>query len=596
MRVLVVSNLFPPAALGGYERRCGEVVRGLRRRGCRVHVLTGRFGSGASRPPPAIAASRRIAVTRALHIAYGPPYAPESLARFLRCAAGDLRLLDRLLAQFRPDVIDVWGLDGVAQPLLARVLACGAPVHLTIEDVWLRESWRHDALGLVSQAASEAGVSIPSTLEPLLGRGLEPPSVASAAATFVSEALAAQYAGVAAGAVRLAGLDLGAFATASPVRRAPPPFEIVAVGQLTASRGFEDLLTACTRALPAVRPLVERRTQPAALPPQQRGPLLRVRIVGGGAASYAARLAARAAELRTPEIDVVLEGELPAAGVRAALQSAHLFVHPSRLPEGLPRIVAEALAAGLPVVASDSGGQRELLAGGPWGRLFRAGDVAELAAALTAAIRERLESPARVAATCEAAQVHVRRAFDLRGYVAGHLADLRAAASACAAPRAIAAGAAPRPGVHAAIAALVAALRAKLATDEAPLVAASPDTAFRRALLLKRLGLLPSAARAFRALLTTAPRNTPAEALAATRRATFHLGEIALARGRCADAAGWLRRCLAVAPDHRKAAYDLEAAIADHIPSHLRDLAAAGATGRVGDPAKQPPVCRPVPQ
>src|SRR4051794_6519676 len=40
MRILVISNIYPPYYLGGYELACAEVVDALRRRGHQVTVLT----------------------------------------------------------------------------------------------------------------------------------------------------------------------------------------------------------------------------------------------------------------------------------------------------------------------------------------------------------------------------------------------------------------------------------------------------------------------------------------------------------------------------------------------------------------------------
>ncbi len=66
---------------------------------------------------------------------------------------------------------------------------------------------------------------------------------------------------------------------------------------------------------------------------------------------------------------VHLTGEVAAERIPTVLAAADLFVFPSRL-EGMPNSVLEAMAAALPVVASDSPAHRELLADGI-GRLYR---------------------------------------------------------------------------------------------------------------------------------------------------------------------------------------------------------------------------------
>jgi len=73
-----------------------------------------------------------------------------------------------------------------------------------------------------------------------------------------------------------------------------------------------------------------------------------------------------------------LERELPAFD---------LLVNPSRM-EGLPNIVLEAMAAHLPVVATDVGGVREIIIDGQTGRLVRA-DVASLAEAMRLALSQQ---------------------------------------------------------------------------------------------------------------------------------------------------------------------------------------------------------------
>ncbi|HLQ23811.1 MAG TPA: glycosyltransferase, partial [Gemmatimonadales bacterium] len=80
------------------------------------------------------------------------------------------------------------------------------------------------------------------------------------------------------------------------------------------------------------------------------------------------------------------------------LAAADVFVLPS-LSEGLPLALLEAMLAGRPIVASDVGEIRSVLANGYAGRLVPPGD----AAALAGAVGELLDSPAEAKALGERA-------------------------------------------------------------------------------------------------------------------------------------------------------------------------------------------------
>jgi glycosyltransferase involved in cell wall biosynthesis len=78
-------------------------------------------------------------------------------------------------------------------------------------------------------------------------------------------------------------------------------------------------------------------------------------------------------------------GSKPPSEVSELLQTADIFVLPS-FAEGVPVVVMEALAAGLPVVASFVGGMAELVEDGVTGYLIPPGDPAPLAARVEALI------------------------------------------------------------------------------------------------------------------------------------------------------------------------------------------------------------------
>jgi glycosyltransferase involved in cell wall biosynthesis len=98
-------------------------------------------------------------------------------------------------------------------------------------------------------------------------------------------------------------------------------------------------------------------------------------LFGEGAEGYTARLRARAAEGGIAA-RVRFHGHVADLGARLAKASAVLV--PSRC-EAFGRVTVEALRARVPVIASDSGGTRELVRDGETGLSFPSGDASALA-------------------------------------------------------------------------------------------------------------------------------------------------------------------------------------------------------------------------
>jgi glycosyltransferase involved in cell wall biosynthesis len=143
---------------------------------------------------------------------------------------------------------------------------------------------------------------------------------------------------------------------------------VLAVGRLVAIKGHDVLVRAVSRLPPALRPTLV--------------------ILGEGD-----RREALIALARARGVDLRLPGEVPPATVQAWLALADVFVHPSRTlhgrTEGQPVAVREARAAGVPVVASASGGIPEL----PGVLLVAPNDPGTLASAIIRYLSETRTSP-----------------------------------------------------------------------------------------------------------------------------------------------------------------------------------------------------------
>ena len=142
----------------------------------------------------------------------------------------------------------------------------------------------------------------------------------------------------------------------------------VAVGRLRPQKDFRTLLQAFSRV---------RAARPA-----------RLLILGEG--PERSELEELARELGIAD-DVSLPGSVE--NPYAYLSRAVAFVLSSRW-EGLPTVLIEALACGLPVIATDCpSGPREILAGGRYGKLVGVNAVEDLAAAMEEALDGRLARP-----------------------------------------------------------------------------------------------------------------------------------------------------------------------------------------------------------
>jgi glycosyltransferase involved in cell wall biosynthesis len=192
------------------------------------------------------------------------------------------------------------------------------------------------------------------------------------------------------------GIDVDAFRVGGPTAAAKTALGFDAerpvvgtVGRLETRKGQDILLAAAER-------LRSRRPAPQIL------------IVGDGPTADELRGLAAALCLTN---DVRFTGTLD--DVRPALAAMDLFVLPSR-EEGMSNALMEAMAAGRPIVATDVGGNGEVLDGGRLGVLVPSADAITLADA----VGELLDDPRRASALGAAARDFVSERWGARAMVA----------------------------------------------------------------------------------------------------------------------------------------------------------------------------------
>ncbi|GAB4145722.1 MAG: glycosyltransferase family 4 protein [Candidatus Promineifilaceae bacterium] len=187
------------------------------------------------------------------------------------------------------------------------------------------------------------------------------------------------------------GIDLHQFCPDPRIEREPGL--ILGVGRLVEKKGFDLLIDAC-----------------AIL--QQRGLNFRCEIVGSGEQRDALAQQIMASGLANK---VFLVGPRTQEDVRVAYQRATIFALPCRIGQdgnrdGLPTVLLEAMACGLPVVTTPVTGNPEIVDDGLTGRLVAEED----AMALANALAELLQDEAQRRQMGLAAREKTEQAFDVR--------------------------------------------------------------------------------------------------------------------------------------------------------------------------------------
>ena len=130
MKILILTNLYPPHHAGTYDFRCQTIVDALKLRGHQVHVLTSKHGMTVEQ--------RGADVERRL-ILNGVYEHPE-ISRFRDVRGLEVHNHDALretIATFQPDLIHVFSLHGLSKSLIFSLRNSRLPTVYDIADYWL---------------------------------------------------------------------------------------------------------------------------------------------------------------------------------------------------------------------------------------------------------------------------------------------------------------------------------------------------------------------------------------------------------------------------------------------------------------------------
>lgn len=404
MNILVLTNLYPPNVVGGYERLCFDVTAALVARGHRATVLTSDFGGKT-------ADYGGQTVIRELKLLVGDGiYAPFAGTDADRDALnrGNLRLLRRTLDQARPDVVFAWNLFFLDASVLDALAQNSVRTVVMLTDNWLlvmrngefvARFFRDHVFGAVPFVPPPhpplppppPPPKPPGFLARLLGR--TPPATGLSAifgAAFVRDLYTAggltfPRHQVIHNGVRQAGYGAGAFRDRETLVD-PGTLHLLFAGRLVDLKGADVAVGAL--------PLLD----PAALGVSR----IVLTVLGDTQdAAYLAQLSQLIAASGR-QADIVMQEPVAESALFDLFQRHDIYLFPSRY-EPFSLTLIHALACGIPTVASRTGGNVEIVREGDSGLLFQSGDAADLARAVTdlatnPALRARVSAGGRAAA------------------------------------------------------------------------------------------------------------------------------------------------------------------------------------------------------
>ncbi len=389
MRILVISNFFPPFHAGGYGVLCYRLCECLRQEGHEILVLT---TLPRQMTPDPGGYRIMVAVKRELCFVSG-----INAAQLLWRTWRNCRKVAQWMKTFDPDLVYCFGIDGIGYQVYHTAVESGTASITVVGDTWLVQAWRdlarfdpwigfvnsRNTAGIARRVKRMAGwcgrlLGLYTGAAPLRGHPVH------AISTFlVDELKKAGYPWTSQS--RLIKYPLmPPFVT--PDNKAvgkdgssSPDLRVLFVSRMEMLKGPDVAVRAVARATHA-------------------GVGVKLTLCGIGAENAVATIKRLATGLRVAD-RIKFQSALTPEELAGLYRAHDVFVFPSRIVEGLGIVCLEAMACGLPVLATGEGGQLDLVRDGITGLTFKKGDDAQLAAlmermAADSVLRQRMSEQA----------------------------------------------------------------------------------------------------------------------------------------------------------------------------------------------------------
>jgi glycosyltransferase involved in cell wall biosynthesis len=359
MKILVVSNLYPPTVLGGYEIECSQVVEGLIERGHQVEVLT----SDYLKPDKESVA---YPIYRELKLIKPFDQPVHSSLRHTRkkVDAYNQGITQKKALSFKPDIVFLWSL-----------LRIGIGPVRVVQHLHLPYYWRFGDEYINAFKPPEWGLKPRQLLRYFLDNtyyhsntyaGLDFSRVACISRMNKNNILDDGL-DVSQAEVIYKGIPLEKFPMKSSSGSLSKLIKVLYVGSLLRYKGVHNVIE-------AIKIVQDRHSVP-----------IECNLIGGGNTDYIHELKNLSIKYH---VKTHFLGKIPFDHLGPYYRENDIFIFPSLWQEPLGSTYLEAMASGLPVISSNDGGQNEVLTHETTALLYPNGDVQALAEALERLIKD----------------------------------------------------------------------------------------------------------------------------------------------------------------------------------------------------------------